>query len=491
MTGVIEGKVEIEHSWGMPPRRVAKICKAPVAFLVAALVAGIAFDLAVHQPRPGLGFVVWCVVGAVGLVWAAETRRPALIAWVAALAFVPWFALRSSPWLLGPDFVAFAALIGYGSDLAAGGPVRRSVSGLCRVVLSSVGAVFEAPSVIGRAGSSVVDRVAGNRRRSWRHIWRALAIALPVVVVLFLLLVSGDALFAATFDVNSGLDLSHVVLTAVGFFVFAVPLTFATSPSRVPNVTRHARLRSLDAAMLLGGVSALFVLYSAVQLSGLLSGAKYVEEKTGLTYAEYARSGFFQLMAAAAISFVVLCAVRPTVREAIRRRTLLRWLVAVVVVLTQVLVIGSIIRLRLYSDVFGLTHLRLYTVVSAVWLGSVVVLAGAAAIGRGRGEWMAVTSCALAAVAVLAMNFVNPDRLVAQENIGRVDFSEARFDGAYLESLSSDAIPWIIDHLDQVPADQRDELVATLCATTYQGNGWLAYNAADDAAERALADFCA
>ena len=247
--------------------------------------------------------------------------------------------------------------------------------------------------------------------------------------------------------------------------------------------------------MLLGGVAALFAVYAAVQLSGVLSGAKYVEEKTGLTYAEYARSGFFQLMAAATISFVMLCAVRPTVQQAIRKRNLLRWLVAALVVLTQVLVIGSIVRLRLYSDVFGLTHLRLYTVVSAVWLGSVVVLAGAAAIRRGHGDWMAVTASALAAVAVLTMNFVNPDRLVAQENISRVEVSEAEFDrgefdGPYLASLSSDAVPWIVDHIGEVPAEQRDELVAALCATTFEGDGWLAFNAADEAAERALEDLC-
>ena len=494
---VIEGSEEVVTSWGPPdgfrrppPRRIAKVCKAPVAFLAAGLVAGIAFDAAVRQSRPALGFALWCVAVAIGLMWAAESRRPALIAWAAALSFVPWFALRSSPWLLGPDFVAFAALIGYGADLAAGGPVRRRVTGLCRVVLSSIGALFEAPSVIGRASSGVLDRFTGNRRGSWRHVGRALAIAVPVVAVLFVLLVSGDALFAATFNFDTGDGFGHIALTAVGLFVFAVPLTMSTGPSHATSVKRHARLRSLDAVMLLGGVSALFVLYAAVQLSGLLSGAKYVEEQTGLTYAEYARSGFFQLMAAAAISFVVLCAVRPTVHEAIRRRTLLRWLIAVVVVLTQVLVVGSIVRLRLYSDVFGLTHLRLYTVVSAVWLGSVVVLAGVAAIRRGHGDWMAVTASALAALAVLAMNFVNPDRLVAQENIGRVDVSEARFDGSYLASLSSDAIPWIIDHIEEVPAEQRDELEAALCENTYKGDGWLAYNAADAAAERALADFC-
>ena len=127
MTNVIEGSEELEQFWGPPdgfrrppPRRVAKVCKAPVAFLVAGVVAGIAFDLAVRQSRPAVGFGLWCVAVAIGLMWVAQRRRPALIARTAALSFVPWFAWRSSPWRLGPNFVAFAALIGYGADLAAG-----------------------------------------------------------------------------------------------------------------------------------------------------------------------------------------------------------------------------------------------------------------------------------------------------------------------------------------------------------------------------------
>jgi len=195
-------------------------------------------------------------------------------------------------------------------------------------------------------------------------------------------------------------------------------------------------------------------------------------------------------MAAATISFVVLCAVRPTVQSAVSARRSLRWLVAAVVALTQVLVVGSIVRIRLYSDVFGLTHLRLYTVVSAVWLGIVVVLAGVAALRRGRGDWMAVAASAIVALAVLAMNVVNPDRLVAEENIGRVDVSQARFDGSYLASLSADAVPWIVAHLDDVPADQRAELLRQLCVKDFDHAGVFAWNAAEVAAADALDSVC-
>jgi len=499
MTDVIDAVADEAElfAWGPPrgvkrlsPRRAGKVAARPRRLLLVAFVVGLAFDVSVRQVVPGLGWVLWCsaVVVGLGLV-VARLRRPALLALLAAALFVPWFMVRSSPWLLAPDALAFAALVGYAADLSAGGPVRRSVTGLCRVAVSAAEAAYEALPFVARSGMAVTARLR-RRQVPWRRVGRALAIALPVVVLLFVLLATGDALFASTFDPGTSSGLDHLLFVAIGAVLFAVLATMATAPSRALVVTRATRLRTLDAMVVLGGVAALFAAYAFVQLSALLSGGAYVRRKTGLTYAEYARSGFFQLMAAAAISFVVLCAVRPTVQSAVSGRRSLRWLVAAVVALTQVLVIGSIVRIRLYSNVFGLTHLRLYTVVSALWLGIVVVLAGVAAIRRGRGDWMAVTASAMAALAVLAMNFVNPDRLVAQENIGRVDVSQARFDGSYLSTLSADAVPWIVAHLDEVPADQRAALLEQLCVKDFDHLSVFAWNAAEVAAADALNSVC-
>lgn len=473
-----------------PPRKFAKIAVHPGRVLILSVASGVAFDLAVRPPRAGVALSLWCVVVLAGAVGLCGHRRSAVVVLAAAAAFVPWFALRQSPWLLIPDMVAFVALVGFGADIAAGGPVRRSVSGLCRVVASSLEAAVESMRFLGRTGQYALRGHRPSSGIRWRGIGRSVAIAAPVVFVLFMLLVSGDALFAATFDSGSSLGLDHVALVVVGAWLFGVLATMATPPSRAPVTERRHRLRGLDTAVLLSGVAGLFLAYAGVQLNALLAGGQYVQDQTGLTYAQYARSGFFQLMAAAMISFVVLCVVRPTVQRAERGALLLRTLVVTVVMLTQGLVVGSIVRIQLYSDVFGLTHLRLYTVVSAVWLGVVVLLAGVAALRRGTGEWMAVAASALAAVAVLAMNVVDPDQLVARENIGRADVSAARFDSPYLASLSDDAVPWIIEHLDEVPLADRAALVEALCADDGEHGGLLAWNAAATAADDARDELC-
>jgi hypothetical protein len=87
---------------------------------------------------------------------------------------------------------------------------------------------------------------------------------------------------------------------------------------------------------------------------------KTAHRTSGLTYAEYARQGFWQLLAAAALALVVVKGA--TVLAGPRtpaERLLLRALLGLLCVLTIVIVASSFHRLRLYESAFGLTRLRL------------------------------------------------------------------------------------------------------------------------------------
>ena len=65
-----------------------------------------------------------------------------------------------------------------------------------------------------------------------------------------------------------------------------------------------------EAGVVLGALCALYAAFVAAQLVGVSSGSRHILESQGLTYAEYAREGFFQLLWAAAITVVVLLCVR-------------------------------------------------------------------------------------------------------------------------------------------------------------------------------------
>ncbi|MDQ6726210.1 MAG: DUF4173 domain-containing protein [Actinomycetota bacterium] len=210
----------------------------------------------------------------------------------------------------------------------------------------------------------------------------------------------------------------------------------------------------------------------------LSGGGHHVITTAGLTYAEYARSGFVQLLAVASITLVALLGLRGLTDPgdpARRRRFTV--LAEVAVSLTLVIVGVALRRLDLYQEAFGLTMLRLYSAVFAAWIGLVVVLAGCALAGVGaRRSWLPAAVTATGLIILLGLNVVNAEAVVVRHDVGRATRAE-RVDPAYLAGLSDDAVPTLVDALPRLPAPTAAQVLASVCTGTEPSfGGWAAAN---------------
>ena len=165
------------------------------------------------------------------------------------------------------------------------------------------------------------------------------------------------------------------------------------------------------------------------------------------------------------------------------------------VALTLVIVGVALARLGLYEDAFGLTMLRLYSKVFAVWIGVVFVLLAVDLAGVGRGRaWLPSAAVAAGLVALLALNVVNPEAVVVRHN---VDFAErtGRFDPVYLTDLSDDAVPALVDALPRLGPEARQVVLDRVCdemgSAGRSTRPWWSYNGARDAAVEARNSVCA
>ena len=192
---------------------------------------------------------------------------------------------------------------------------------------------------------------------------------------------------------------------------------------------RIGRLGRTEWAIALGVLDALFAAFVAVQLTVLFGGAEHVLQTAGLTYAEYAREGFAQLLVVAALALALTALAGPFAPRA---------LTGVLLGLTLVVVASALHRLGLYQQAFGFTRLRLCSDAIGLWLGALIVLvlaAGAGAAGRARLPRAAVAASGLVLVAFVA---INPDGYVAARNVER-QARTGRLDLAYARSLGADA----------------------------------------------------
>ncbi len=215
----------------------------------------------------------------------------------------------------------------------------------------------------------------------------------------------------------------------------------------------------------------------------------------GLTYAEYARRGFFELLAAAALAAAVVA----TLDARVRRRSRGFVLAALGLLgLTGVTLVSSFLRLRLYQDAYGWTELRFWVLLSIGWLAVALVAVGVLVL-LGRSGRLVHVLGALGVAGMLVANVVGPQGFVAARNLERAISPElvpaggrAGLDGAYLSTLGDDAVPAMVAALPHLGAADRAAVRAHLearrheLATDPTVSGWPAWNLAREQARAAL-----
>jgi hypothetical protein len=457
---------------------------------VAAIVAGgLAVDLGLRGGGIGLGSTVALSVAALGVL--ATGRHRTVETWVltaVALVLAGCLAVRTSPWIVTLDWIAVVGLLALTATPRAGIPViGQSLAGLARRA-TMPWAMAPATGVIEPIGIGQVlardrhdrrsrrraERTTGatvrrpSRRGQAPAVARGLLLAVPIVAGLGLLLGSADAVFASFFEIPTpSLDLEgaivHLLLIGLGAAVVAALLGADTQVRPLGRSTARP-LGAIEATVVLIGLALLYSLFAVAQLIAAVGGDGRVQSTTGLTYAEYARSGFFQLLWAAGITLAVLLGIRALTRETSPRQDLaVRACSALCCLLTLVLVAAAINRLAVYRHAYGLTMLRLACTTFAWFLGATFVLLAVRLMqGRGGRDWLPTAMALTALLTLLWWNASNPEAHVARTNIDRA-VETGKLDAGYADGMSDDALPVLVAGLDRLPPDARADLVARLC----------------------------
>jgi hypothetical protein len=220
-----------------------------------------------------------------------------------------------------------------------------------------------------------------------------------------------------------------------------------------------------------------------VQVTVLFGGHDQILQGAGLTYAEYARAGFFQLVAATALTLgVVAAAACWAPRASAPDRMLVRVLLGVLCGLTLVIVASALRRLALYEDAYGLTVARLSAALVELWLAALIAMVMAAGV-RLRAGWLPRAVAVSAAAALLGFMAINPEGVVADRNVDRFERT-GKIDTFYLNSLSADAAP----ALDRLPEPQRSCSLLSVSISVSRDVPWYSENLGLVRARRLIED---
>jgi F0F1-type ATP synthase membrane subunit c/vacuolar-type H+-ATPase subunit K len=272
-------------------------------------------------------------------------------------------------------------------------------------------------------------------------------ITAPLALVFVLLLSRADPVFASVFrlpKIDAERVVEHVVLTgafawwSAGYLRGAL-LGVSRRPALPERMPVHLGLAEITTSF--GVVIALFTLFVVLQLRWLFGGADVVLATTGLTIAEYARRGFFELVAVTALVLPLILATRAFIEDerVVRRH---RQLSIALIILVLAIMASAMLRMKLYVGYFGLSTDRFYATAVMVWLG-LVSLAMARTVLRGWSRPFAAMTMVSGFLTLFLLNAINPDQLVARVNLGRSSL-EHGIDYVYLARLSGDAAPMVV-----------------------------------------------
>lgn len=327
-------------------------------------------------------------------------------------------------------------------------------------------------------------------------------IALVPLVIFGALFVSADQVFASLLSDVFRFDLealgSHILGTLALAWLACGYLVGVTSGTALKGLPRGQAGRPLfgvpEVATAMGLVDVLFATFVVIQARYLFGGTAWVEVTPGLTYAEYARAGFFQLVVAVGLAVPWLLACHSLLGDRSHgARAAFRGFAGVHVVLLLVIVASAVMRMRAYQTAYGLSEDRIVGSAILLWL-SLVILWFGGTVFSGRRDRFAFGAVVMGYIVLGGLHLMNPAGLAARHNLSRTDIV-AEVDFQYLVFLGSDAVPSLLPHVTN-PALRNDELnpedqcfVATRLISKWgpgEESDWRTYNWSESQARAAV-----
>ncbi len=237
----------------------------------------------------------------------------------------------------------------------------------------------------------------------------------------------------------------------VGMYIYGLFISSADQKCCHPEAAENwmsmsnkiRRLPDLTAATAVLPILAVYVLFFISQWKYYISGFMGVLPES-LSYAEYAREGFFQLCAVSVINFMIIALLRLfTKRKTEKPSPLQRSLAVILSVFTLVLIATAIAKMVLYIDFYGLTPKRVY----ATWFMAVLAILFLLMIAK---QFIlklrtVITSSAVVVCAFILLSFANTDAIIAEYNAKHYLSGElAQFDAEAMSRLGDSALPSMV-----------------------------------------------
>lgn len=372
---------EVNYTRAAPVEQ-PKIPAADAAFAWASLALGFVFTHFAVKYFGGLwGGIFWALFGVLGAVFVKVKQVRIKLSHTVIFGIAELFCLTplfSANYFVNFLAAAFSFILYFYLTVAISGGELFGRHFILDLLTSAMIRPFENFTRQPKSAFSIFR--GGKRSKNVLYALLGLLIAVPLTIVVVLLLISSDELFASSMR-GLAEHLPHFSFSLLGEILFAIPLAMylfgavfsmrSNAPAYSEDAPSYRILPPVLSYFAVTPVCIFYLIYIITQFGNIASAV----DKT-LDYSAFARKGFFELCAIAVINLGIIVLMQTFTKrnENDVKPLVLRLYTVMLSLFTLLIIATAITKMLMYIGEYGMTLLRVYTSWFMILLALIFVL---------------------------------------------------------------------------------------------------------------------
>lgn len=437
-----------------------------LSIILTSLGLAIVFNFLFFGKLIGISALIYVsiLLGVVFLIGSYYQLRFQKTWWIILLIifFALMLGIRANEFLSFLNLCAALSLLLLLAHQLAGAPalllrLRDYFFLIVHVPFRMLGRAFATVSLVGQVHSSIKNRDV------WLRILKGVVMALPVLFIFGVLFSKADLVFSQFMRGIVDIQISErtaqylalltfAFMAALGFLSY---IFFPKQTQKAATESNAARIgKEIEVLVFLGLISTLFLVFIGFQIAYLFGGEANIINR-GFTYAEYARRGFFELLAVAALSLLILLTSEKYAGVETKKDWRFQIPALTLIIEVVIVMVSAFKRLSLYIDVYGMTLLRFYVAGFIMLLLVMFFLLAVKFIKSKKEQFFAFGALLSITAFLVVVNIMNPDAFIAKTNLKQ--YTQTRkLDVVYMGQLSADAEPWKIELYKKLQGEDKE-----------------------------------
>lgn len=267
---------------------------------------------------------------------------------------------------------------------------------------------------------------------------RSVIITIFVALIILALLTSADMIFASYFkdikEVLFKLDMKteefifRAIYVILFFLYVSATLIYIISTNKEEIKLKESSKDITTIKMIMITLNVIYLVFDIIQIKSLFLHSISMD----ISYAEYARTGFWQLLFISLINFIIIL----KAKEMSSDNKIIKISSIILILLTFIILLSSAFRMHMYEGAYGYTRLRLFVYI-ILFTEFIMFIPTIIYIIKNKFN-IFKTYFIIGITIYIIINFINIDSFIARENLNRY-YKTNKIDEHYILTLSFDA----------------------------------------------------